>query len=110
MTAAEEEVGGAWIADRPAAGVLIELEQAATLAERDHIVDDLRLRLRLELVGQRVVAAHRGPRDPQQGGWLRGLRARGSPAAGDLARPDKPSRCTLPITALRVMPPSAVAI
>ena len=26
------------------------------------------------------------------------------------ARPDKPSRCTLPITALRVMPPSSPAI
>ena len=27
-----------------------------------------------------------------------------------LARPDRPSRCTLPITALRVMPPSSAAI
>src|ERR1700755_584181 len=40
----------------------------------------------------------------------RGLRARGADDDGDLARPDKPSRCTLPITALRVMPPSSAAI
>src|SRR5246127_666298 len=38
------------------------------------------------------------------------LRGRGAAEDGDLARPDKPSRCTLPITALRVMPPSSAAI
>ena len=42
--------------------------------------------------------------------WERGLRARGAEDDGDLARPDSPSRCTLPITALRVMPPSSPAI
>jgi hypothetical protein len=40
----------------------------------------------------------------------RGLRTRGAEDDGDLARPDRPSRCTLPITALRVMPPSSPAI
>src|SRR6187200_2085408 len=40
----------------------------------------------------------------------RGLRGRGADDDGDLARPDNPSRCTLPITALRVMPPSSAAI
>src|SRR5215471_7026156 len=42
--------------------------------------------------------------------WGRALRGRGAAEDGDLARPDKPSRCTLPITALRVMPPSSAAI
>src|SRR6516162_3149022 len=42
--------------------------------------------------------------------WGRALRGRGAAEDGDLARPDSPSRCTLPITALRVMPPSSAAI
>ena len=37
----------------------------------------------------------------------RGLRVRGSEEDGVLARPERPSRCTLPMTALRVMPPSS---
>src|SRR5215469_3700392 len=40
----------------------------------------------------------------------RGLRGRGAAELGLFARPDSPSRCTLPITALRVMPPSSAAI
>ncbi len=40
----------------------------------------------------------------------RGLRTRGALEEGDLARPDRPRRWTLPITALRVMPPSSPAI
>src|SRR5262245_10978471 len=40
----------------------------------------------------------------------RGLRWRGAAEEGDLARPESPSRCTLPITALRVTPPSSAAI
>ena len=40
----------------------------------------------------------------------RGLRGRGEALEVLLARPDRPSRCTLPITALRVMPPSSPAI
>src|SRR5258708_37599341 len=42
--------------------------------------------------------------------WARALRGRGAAADGLLARPDSPRRCTLPITALRVMPPSSAAI
>src|SRR5262245_46233115 len=42
--------------------------------------------------------------------WGRALRGRGAAEDGDLARPDSPSRCTLPMTALRVMPPSSAAI
>src|SRR4051812_33134042 len=40
----------------------------------------------------------------------RGLRCRGADEDGVLARPDSPNRWTLPITALRVMPPSSPAI
>src|ERR1700674_4161197 len=40
----------------------------------------------------------------------RALRGRGAPVDVLLARPDRPRRCTLPITALRVMPPSTAAI
>src|ERR1700730_2762097 len=42
--------------------------------------------------------------------WARGLRWRGTEDDGLLARPDRPSRCTLPITELREMPPSSAAI
>jgi hypothetical protein len=41
---------------------------------------------------------------------MRALRGRAAAEDGDLARPERPSRCTLPITALRVMPPSSAAI
>src|SRR5882757_961928 len=40
----------------------------------------------------------------------RALRWRGAAEEGLLARPDRPSRCTLPITALRVTFPSSAAI
>src|SRR6516165_12143466 len=40
----------------------------------------------------------------------RGLRGRGEALDVLLARPESPSRWTLPITALRVMPPSSAAI
>src|SRR6476660_7058963 len=40
----------------------------------------------------------------------RALRGRAAPEEELLARPERPRRCTLPITALRVMPPSSPAI
>src|SRR5947209_13256003 len=40
----------------------------------------------------------------------RGLRWRGTDEEGALARPERPRRCTLPMTALRVIPPSSPAI
>src|SRR3954451_8980776 len=40
----------------------------------------------------------------------RGLRSRGTEEEGALARPERPRRWTLPITALRVIPPSSPAI
>src|SRR5262249_53456048 len=80
LAAAKEEVGVAWIADRPAAGLLVELEQRAALADRDDVVDQLRLQLDIELVGlgERGVAPYRRPRDPQHMPmWARRARARG---------------------------------
>src|SRR5262249_15514872 len=67
LTAAKEEIGMAWIADRPAAGLLVELEQRAALADGDDVVDQLRFQLDIELVGlgERGVAPYRRPRDPQ---------------------------------------------
>src|SRR5436190_13972272 len=41
LAAAEEEVGAARIADRPAAGHLVQLEQRAPLADRNDVVEDL---------------------------------------------------------------------
>src|SRR5947209_16826799 len=38
------------------------------------------------------------------------LRGRGPALDGALARPERPRRCTLPMTALRVIPPSSAAI
>ena len=43
--AAEEEVGLAGIADRPAAGLFGQFEQGPALTHGDHVVDELRLRL-----------------------------------------------------------------
>src|SRR4051794_23399676 len=40
----------------------------------------------------------------------RALRGRGAAKEGVLARPERPSRCTLPITAFRVTFPSSAAI
>src|SRR5215831_6003188 len=67
LTAAKEEIGMAWIADRPAAGLLVELEQCAALADRDDVIDQLRFQLDIELVGlgERGVAPYRRPRNPQ---------------------------------------------
>src|SRR5262245_21085908 len=65
--AAEEEVRLPRIADRPAAGLLGELEQGPALAHWDDVVDELGLGIELDLVGvgERRVAPHRGPRHPQ---------------------------------------------
>src|SRR6266404_173612 len=67
LPAAKEEVGLPGIPNRPAAGFLRELEQATALAERDNVVDELRLRLDIGLigVGERGIAPDRRPRGPQ---------------------------------------------
>src|SRR5215471_3735478 len=108
LTAAKEEIGMAWIADRPAAGLFVELEQCAALADRDDVIDQLRFQLDIELVGlgERGVAPYRRPRDPQHmpmgarlararggGGWRLGAARQPEPVhladhriAGDAAK------------------------
>src|SRR5579859_4995714 len=65
LAAAEEELGTAGIADRPVAGILREFEQGLALIHRNHIVvgDGIVLRLGLEGVGERGVAARHRTRD-----------------------------------------------
>src|SRR5262245_56110161 len=67
LTTTEKEIGRAGIADWPTAGILGEFEQAAALAERNDIVDRLRLRVDFELISKckRCVAAYRAARDAQ---------------------------------------------
>src|SRR5262249_16217999 len=79
LAAAKEEVGMAGIADRPAAGFLVELEQRAALADRDDVVDQLGLQLDIELVGlgERGVAPYRRPRTQHMPMGARLARARG---------------------------------
>ena len=91
-TATKIEIRVAGIADRPPACLFGQLQQAAALPDRNDIIGVLGLRLRII------------------GLALRGLRGRGADELGDLARPERPSRCTFPITALRVTPPSSAAI
>src|SRR5262249_31205607 len=108
LAAAKEEVGMAWIADRPSTGLLVELEQRAALADRDDVVDQLGLQLDIELVGlrERGVAPYRRPRNPQHmpmgarfararggGGWRLGAARQPEPMhladhriAGDAAK------------------------
>ena len=111
LAAAEEEIRGARIADRPAAGLFVEFEQRAALPIG--MMFSIELRLRLEFQSRRPAPARycraiagRGTRIMWRARLARPRRRGG----GVLARPDRPSRCTLPITALRVMPPSSAAI
>src|SRR5437879_13362232 len=65
LAPAEEEFGGRRVADRPAAGVLVELQERAALPDRDNVLDQLRLGLLIHLIGQRergVTARHRALR------------------------------------------------
>src|ERR1051326_7355976 len=65
--AAEEELGGAGVADRPAALALVELEQRAALPDRYDVLDQLGLGLDILLVhrGERRIAAHRRACEPR---------------------------------------------
>src|SRR6476646_9026343 len=64
--AAKEEFGLAGIADRPAAGLLGQFEQGPALTHGNHVVDEFRLRLSVEVIGmgERGVAADGRARDP----------------------------------------------
>src|SRR6266404_3980084 len=61
FAAAEEELRGGRIADRPAAGVFVELQQRTALADGNDILDHFRfgLVLHLECQSQRRIAPHR---------------------------------------------------
>src|SRR4029453_1991695 len=100
LPSAKEEIGLPGIADRPAASLLRELEQGAALAQRDDVIEQLRLGLDVELVGvsERGVAAYRRPRDSQHvrmdarlaragGSGGRGLRAAPKAEPGALHEP-----------------------
>src|ERR1043165_1212116 len=84
LAATEEEVGLARIADRPAALVVVELEQRAALSDRDDILDRLDLRLHVVVVGrlrgERGVAAYHRAR--RGGNLRRGARLAGGGARG----------------------------
>src|SRR5437660_12868313 len=71
LAAAEEEVRLTGIADRPMALLLVEFEQRATLSERDDVLDQLRLRLQVIIVGRHVgerrVATHHRARRTKHG-------------------------------------------
>src|SRR5262249_1108387 len=66
VAAAEEDLRRAWIADRPMTLRIAQLEQRAALTDRDDVLDQFGLGLRLELVesvrGQRGIAAQRRTR------------------------------------------------
>src|SRR5262249_22215529 len=68
LAAAEEEIRGARIADRPAARAFVQFEDRAALSHRDDVLDDGRLGLDLGLEHmhrrQRGVAAHAWAGDP----------------------------------------------
>src|SRR5579875_57675 len=63
FAAAKEELGAAGVADRPMTRPIVELEQCLALRDRDF--DQVRLEIRLVVVGERGIAAHRMARHPQ---------------------------------------------
>src|ERR1043166_971342 len=60
LAAAEEEVRMTGIADRPMALLFAQLEEGAALADRDDVLERLRLGLDLRLVGSGSVSGERG--------------------------------------------------
>ncbi len=120
LGAAEAEIGVGRIAHRPAAHVLAQLHDGDALGEGHHHFGSISS---ARLSGSKAVwtrawtakaeAARLGDgAKPTTGaGRAAGLRGRAAAGAEEvLARPDRPSRWTLPITALRVTPPSSPAI
>src|SRR5262249_12911904 len=65
VTAAEKEIAAAWIADRPAAGLLVQFQGGAALPDRDDVVDQLRFGLQLVFIGMRQRRVAPGPCAPQ---------------------------------------------
>src|SRR5215471_10138291 len=62
VPAAEEEVSAAGIADRPAAGLFIQLQKGLALLDR--YFQKLRLGLDVIVIGERGIATHRRPGHP----------------------------------------------
>ena len=113
LAAAEEEFRTGGIADRPVAGGLVEFQQRQPLAHRHHVVvgDRIRLQSRLRTHAPARCCRARPGATTRIMCWAgRALRWRGAAEEGLLARPERPSRWTLPITAFRVTFPSSAAI
>src|SRR5262249_22926189 len=53
VAAAEKEIAAAGIADRPAAGLLVQFQDGAALADRADVLDQLRFGLQVVIVGMR---------------------------------------------------------
>ena len=113
LAAAEEEFRAGGIADRPVAGGLVQL-RAATAAGSS--APHCRRRSGPAPVSTSnacasAVLPRETGRDTRIMCWAgRALRWRGAAEEGLLARPERPSRWTLPITAFRVTFPSSAAI
>jgi len=110
--AAEVETLCAGIADRPFAHLVVQRDEGHIQADRhDKILDRYWVgrapwrRLGMNLEGS--VAGDIGARMARRRG---GRQENRGPVAAGLARPERLNRCTLPITALRLTPPSWVAI
>jgi hypothetical protein len=96
LAAAEEEFRTGGIADRPVAGGLVELGSGSSSTSN--------------ACASAVLPRETG-RETRIICWAgRALRGRGAAEEGLLARPERPSRWTLPITAFRVTFPSSAAI
>src|SRR5277367_992810 len=67
IAAAEEKVAAAGIADRPAAGLLVQFKNGTALADRNDVVDQFRLGFAFDVISmrERGIAADRGPPDAQ---------------------------------------------
>src|SRR5215469_17520632 len=51
IAAAEKEMAAAGVADRPAAGLLVQFQDSAALTDRNDVADQFRLGLQLVIVG-----------------------------------------------------------
>ena len=113
LAAAEEEFRARGIADRPVAGGLVQFRAATAAgssAPRCRRRSDPAPARPRRHGPARCCRARPGAIPASCAGPGGALRWRGAAEEGLLARPDRPSRCTLPITALRVTFPSSAAI
>ena len=110
LAAAIDEVGRPGIADRPAAGRLGELQDRDPRPHRHDVGERIEVVFGVRAVIQLQGCVARGIGALGAFRWRRAACAGAAEALeGLLARPERPRRCTLPITALRVTPPSCPA-